>query len=779
MVLCLFLSVEGYSQRNYLIKGKVLNEFQIPIENAHVKLLNNNQGTVTDKDGVFIMSNISSGSYTVKISFIGYLPQTLSVTVDDLNVTNLNFYMQPNFEELEGVTLVTQSKKSKLEATAQAVSVIDTKEAVLKSGDLAEVMSQTQGVSIRRGGGMGDKVTFSLNGLSGNQIRFFLDGIPLKYQGYNFGFAVIPVNFINRVEIYKGVVPAKYGADALGGVVDLISPKITAGFKGSAYYQTGSFGTHRSAVSFQNLNTDTGFLISGNVFYDYAKNNYKVDVDVADELGKLSNVNVPRFNDAYQGYGANLSFGFIDKSWAKNFIIKGFITDYTKEIQNNYLMTGLPYGEVIAFRKSVGSIITYDKAMSNQILLEATIGYNYSKRQFRDVSNCVYNWFGECFSINNVPGEVISQFSNGASNQFTWNNTLFSRINTTWKISDMQTLQATIAPNFVNQKGDEEFATTYDPTNEKRELITWVNGIEYRVNTTNNSFKNILFLKNYYQKIKSEQIILPANYIATRKRNVHYFGFGNGLKYNLNQKISTKLTYEYAVRLPQPDELFGDGQFIVSNLALKPERSHNANLEFSLKKQEISHSQWKLYTNLFLRKTNDLILFVPGLDRDNSFQNVLKATSIGGEVSGKWRSKDNKFQLSANGTYQDFYNNSKEGDFESFSGDRIPNKPYFFANASSKYIFNSVLQTNDKLSAFIDARYIHDFFISWESAGVDKLTIPNQKLYNLGVTYDCKINNLKYAISAEAQNITNEKNFDFYGVQKPGRAFYIKLVTQF
>jgi len=62
-----------------------------------------------------------------------------------------------------------------------------------------------------------------LNGFSGNQVRFFLDGVPMDNFGSSFQINNIPINFAERVEVYKGVVPIWLGSDALGGAVNIIT----------------------------------------------------------------------------------------------------------------------------------------------------------------------------------------------------------------------------------------------------------------------------------------------------------------------------------------------------------------------------------------------------------------------------------------------------------------------------------------------------------------------------------------------------------------------------
>jgi len=784
-IVLLFLFSSTFLLAQNRITGKVNDEQGNPLSGVNIQLLGTQINAATNADGFYQIENLAKGSYTIQISLDGYISKKQTIVLENsvnttVAITLEKAHTSKEAEKLNDVVVKGVSEKRKKEETAEAVSVIEMKEAKFKTADLGEVLAQTQGINVRRTGGLGSRTNFSMNGLTGNQIRFFLEGIPLEYHGYTFGISTVPVNLVDRVEVYKGVVPIEFGADALGGAVNLITPKIKSGFSGSFSAQAGSFGTYRTSLILSDYNKKTGFFIKGNGFYDTSQNNYKVDVDIPDDEGKNRKVTVPRFHDAYKGYGIQLITGVKDRVWAKELSIEGFYTNYTKEIQHNQLMVGAPYGEVMTYRKSAGTVLTYRNDFGDNFNLDLIAGYNYRERQFIDVSDYVYNWYGQRIedSVGNVSGEISD--STAPSDTYTWNNDFFTRLKASWKINDQYSLSFTSAPTFSKQNGDDRLNNGYDPASAARELFTWVNGADFKINAFNEKLENIFFVKNYSQKIDSEEKIPSNNTVIKEGRSVNYFGFGDGFRFKFNEQFSTRLTYEYATRLPQTDELFGDGQFIQGNINLKPERSHNVNFELFFKsKENYERSSWLVQTNFFLRKIDNQILFVPSLDRNNTYQNVFAATSKGIEVAGNWTSKNDKLSFRANSTYQHFYNDSNEGIFAAYKGDRVPNQPYFFANGSAAYSFHNLIGKSDKLSFFLDARYVYEFFTSWESASVNEFVIPSQKTFDFGSTYHNSIKGVRYALTAEIQNLTDEKNYDFFGVQKPGRSFNIKLVTQF
>jgi vitamin B12 transporter len=118
----------------------------------------------------------------------------------------------------------------RLRRSAEAIDVFELRKSQAQTADMGEVFSRMQGVAMRRDGGLGSVSRFSLNGLYDDQIRFFFDGLPFEFSGFPFGppfgMANVPVNLVDRVAIYRGVVPIRFGADALGGAVNLVGPDV-------------------------------------------------------------------------------------------------------------------------------------------------------------------------------------------------------------------------------------------------------------------------------------------------------------------------------------------------------------------------------------------------------------------------------------------------------------------------------------------------------------------------------------------------------------------------
>ena len=116
-----------------------------------------------------------------------------------------------------------------------------------------------------------------------------------------------------------------------------------------------------------------------------------------------------------------------------------------------------------------------------------------------------------------------------------------------------------------------------------------------------------------------------------------------------------------------------------------------------------------------------------------------------------------------------------------YDGDRIPNRPYLFANSTLRLNWTNVLANFDELSATWNFRFVEEYDLIWESVGIEefKQVVPSQEIHSFGLTYTRDLFPYTFNVTAEVQNLTNNKLYDFYGVQRPGRAFYLKGTFEF
>ncbi|MFP2956330.1 TonB-dependent siderophore myxochelin receptor MxcH [Myxococcus sp. 1LA] len=750
---------------------------------AEVLLLAPDGGTQSprvDARRRFQVTGLAPGVYELHAYVPGCEPQAYRVQVAAGQRTEVDAVLGESVS-LETTIEVTGRQLSKGEErtlSAEAVHVVELKEARQQTADLGEVLSRNSGVSVQRNGGLGSASRFSLNGFSGEQVRFFLDGVPLELAGFGQGLANVPVNLLKRVEVYRGVVPVRFGADALGGAVNLVSSDGDEPSGTSLSLQAGSFGTYRGAVSGQYRLGANGLFVKGHAFGDLAQNDYNVDVLVADDRGRQQAARVPRFHDGFVAGGAGLEVGVVDQPYAERLSLRVFGTRSRKELQHNIVMT-VPYGEARSGESNYGALATWAQGglLGGKLRLDAVGGYSRRDTDFRDLGQFVYDWYGNPGVVRTQPGELGLT----PSDQVLWQHSVLARAHADYEVSQTQRIRFSLSPTFATRQGEDRLrrgSGQRDPLTAQRDLLTLVGGLEHELALSDGRVKNVAFVKGYVMRSNSEEV-LPGNIFRRSDQSSERVGVGDSLRVFLPHGLLAKASYEFATRLPSPDELFGDGVLVLSNLGLRPEVSHNANLELSLDDWRTGAGSFRGSVGGFARLADQLI--VPQGTADSlSYDNVYAARSVGVEASAGWTTPGDWLALDANATWQDFRNAGGGGAYAAFKGDRIPNRPWLFANASARLQRRALLQPSDTAALVFTSRYVHSFFRGWESQGLReyKDDVDAQLIHTAALSY-VREGTPTLGGTLEVFNFTNAKAYDFFGVQRPGRTLSVKLTADF
>lgn len=174
-------------QQVHSIQGKVVDASGAPLPYAYLHLDSLNKSAIANENGEYIFKDINPGIYSISAQTMGFKLQIRKVILGSTSSVKVDFTLEEDVKQLEEVTIAITSEKSQIEKEAKAVTVIETKEDKQKTEDLGEVLSRSEGVSVRRAGGLGSTMRFSLNGLADEQIRFFVSVLSA-------GFYVLQVN---------------------------------------------------------------------------------------------------------------------------------------------------------------------------------------------------------------------------------------------------------------------------------------------------------------------------------------------------------------------------------------------------------------------------------------------------------------------------------------------------------------------------------------------------------------------------------------------------------
>ena len=109
--------------------------------------------------------------------------------------------------------------------------------------DLAALMREVPGVNVVRTGSIGAASTITLRGSNADQVRIFVDGVPVNIvAGGGVDVSTLPIGDVESVEVYRGSSPLAFGESAMGGVIS-ITTRTPGQARARARSGMGSFGT--------------------------------------------------------------------------------------------------------------------------------------------------------------------------------------------------------------------------------------------------------------------------------------------------------------------------------------------------------------------------------------------------------------------------------------------------------------------------------------------------------------------------------------------------------
>jgi outer membrane receptor protein involved in Fe transport len=782
------------AQPTGMLEGTIRDETGEPGSLASIGEATTNRYSVAETNGKYQLQ-LSPGVHKISCSMIGYESQLIEITINAGKTTVYNFRLKKaGNAQLEDVTVEGMSIKKTIETQGFAVNVIDTKEAALRNLQTNELLDRTVGVRVRQNGGLGASVEYNLNGMSGRAVGIFIDGIEISTYGSSFNLNSIPPAMIERIEVYKGVLPAHLSGDLLGGAINVVLKKGFTRNSFNASVSYGSFNTFQSDVSGMYRSKKTGFTARTSAFYSYSDNNYEVWGKFARNTlpdGTLENVRTRRFWDAYKSLGGRFEVGFTDVKWADVFLLGYNGSDTYKEIQHGQYMTQPYMGRFSESRANVFSL-NYDKKNFITDGLRLTVNGVYSDRNqyIEDTVSWVYNWSGEkMIGFNGQPIKSRTGAQQGAPTMNTINRKIVNlRSNLGYNIAPNHRVTLNHVFYTVDRKDEDQarhvvermyFATS--------DLSKNVFALNYEAQTIGGRLKTNLFGKLYqqniqrispYQETVNGEAVYKESYIDDNRNTT---GFGLAASYTLTPRIILISSAEKAVRMPSEAEIFGGPEEnIIANPALRPEISYNLNVGFRLGAFTFGQHKLSLSGNGFTRNIRDKIVrraedrLVNEAVQAMPFENLQLAQSIGfeGEVNYVYGKNLNiMFSFSK-------FNSLFKQEFDRVTGQKLdrynrqlPNEPFFTMNGNIQYRINNAIQKASVLNLYYNVGYVNPFNTIWVQS-VNTET-PRQISQDFGTSY--MFPGRRIVVSLDVKNMFNAEVYDNFAVQKPGRGFYMKL----
>jgi outer membrane receptor protein involved in Fe transport len=765
------------------LRGRVTDLHGQALQGVTISLLPKAEQTLTDAQGHFLFPALPKGQYQLAVQYLGFALFEQTVQLPLASDSLLKIILQTESTTLDEVHIQSENENDRVRKQVLKALVVDTRQAAEQPTTLAELMNRTTGIRMRQSGGLGHGVDVSINGFQGNSVQYFRDGIPLDYLGSGYGLHAVPVNLLERVEIYKGVIPIRLGGDALGGAVHLISRKPERSTV-NASYALGSFHTHVAQLNVYHTRPGAKWFIGMEGFYNDAKNDYRADVQVVNEQANLEDVRVKLFHNGYQHAFGEAYAGLKNLPWADElrFSVAGF--GLQRESQHPALMTN-PYGAVMVHQKGWIPSLRYQKSLWNQTLhIDQFLTYSKTERGRTDTLHGTYNWYGEftpSTDMGESPRKSLSRIDFSSA---------ISRTHLTAKIHPQHQIEMNWTLHWSHRLGEDPYGfrfegTDIDVLSKKANYNKTVGGLSWQSLWLDNRLTNVASVKYFYFQSKGINGFMANETTLNdfQSFSQNHWGFSNALKYQVNAFQFVRASLEWTNRLPRENELFGDHDTRAPNFELKPERSLNAQISYAIHKPA-----YQLEIGGFYRKTKGMIMLIPVQPPFAQYQNLDSVRGYGFEIDAKVPLHE-QIQLLANVTWQDNRMVQISSPVHQWmEGTRLRNTPYFFANAGIQSYFEHIIRKGDRIQPYIHWNFIREFYLNniprdkepggflglFGQAGVPVTNVvPDQHLLSLGTTYF--IPNRRLAVSGEIKNILDAKLYDYYKIQRPGRSFHLKL----
>lgn len=734
---------------------------------VNVFLENTNIGTSTNSEGYFSLSGIKSGKYILKTSLLGYESSSKKVYIVDKKTQTISFFMKETAQSLEEVTIVAKSKARKLREQAMPVSVISMSQLSGTVNSIEDVLNKTVGVTIRSSGGVGSASRLSVRGLEGKRIGFFIDETPLNDQSDFIDINDIPVDLIDRIEIYKGVVPAKFGGSSMGGAVNIVIKEYPDRYADFSY-TLESFNTHKvSSILKRNLK-DKGLVFGIGGGYTYADNNYTM------ESPYVKGLKIKRNHDQFKKLmiGGNLK---ATKWWFDEVSFEPVFIDTYREIQ------GIEADIREAFIESKAYILANTMKKDDFLIpgldFDMSTAAAYTQYSLVDKAKKWYDWDGKAYPAPSPQGgELGNRYASDSDDK---KFTLLNKLNLEYLLNEQHSLNFNSLFTLANGKPKDELKdlslgkkTVFDS-----KMQSWVVGLTYDFHSKGDKFLNSFTTRYYIYTMKTKNSnIYGIGDVEDIDLNKSDIGISNAMRYRFLPNLMGKFSAGYDVRIPSETELLGDGYSITPAENLLPERNTSVNLGVLYDLTGKHRSNLQLELSGFYMHLKDMIRFTKGFI-GAQYQNFGEMKTLGVEFEAKADIFSFLYGY-GNITYQDLRDVREYEENSSVSnstkGKRMPNIPYFMANAGLEFHKNNLFGgRGQNTRIFADMSFIEEYFYDFEVTKKEKRRIPRSTSIDLG--FEHSFMNQSVFISAKIKNLTDAKILSEFNRPLSGRSFGIKL----
>lgn len=602
---------------------------------------------------------------------------------------------------------------------------------------LPEILQSVAGVKISRFGGLGSFATISIRGSTADQVRFYLDGVPLNtVQGGGLDLSTIPLDLIESIEVFRGQTPAEFGQAGIGGIVDIHTRRPDGTFLTRIKTGGGSFDSLLGSAVHSGHTSGFRYLLGTDV--QQTQGDFPYLDDNGTPFNQDDDDRVTRSNNESLAWGAA---GRAEYELGANDAIEMAIHTHTKD-------QGVP--GLGNFRSRTATLETarqsatlaWRRMRSGPESVEARVsGFVTLQRQsFKDTAGEI----GVASQDNR--DRTLGWGANGRAampigERQRW--TAFAEVR-----QEAFTPRDALFPNPLTAGRRDTMVVTLQDEVEifpPRLLIVPSGRFEYALN------RAWLVAPQTSDRVS-----------ATERRTLANPTGRLGARYKIRHDLTASANVGTAYRIPDFTELYGDRGFIQGNPDLKPESGLNADagLLHEVPRAGVMDS---LRTGivLFGSRVTNLIQFVQNSQQTAVAENFNRVRVLGLEAQLD-ASLLRHAEVSTTYTHQRTTDVSPSA---THRGRTVPGRPFNEVTARSG-IFNAWGKV------FYEFEFTEGNFLDRSNF----LLVPARLIHNTGVTFKFL---KRFSATAEAKNITANQLVDYNGFPLPGRSYFGSLTATF
>ncbi len=628
--------------------------------------------------------------------------------------------------------------------TSTFATVVDTRETTARVETVADLLTESVGVQVRQFGGLGAFSTVSIRGSTPNQVDIFLDHVRLNQANAGLvDLGDLPLDNIERIEIYRGFAPLQLGAGSIGGAINLVTRQVTDQPHNRASLSYGSFDTRKvSLYRSQRFPTrHLGYL----ALFNYTESDG--DFEFFDDNGTRFNTRddeiATRTNNDFRSFNVSAKGEITLAQWALT-----LSNDFFTKDQGVNGLSNLQSEARLGVNRNVVTLLAKRQGFPTTATdIRFQLAHTWQHERFEDLRGNITGGpededsTSHIWSVQGLLNWYLDDGSQIAGPMLEWRYETLRTIN---KLPEIRGLPADRGPlqrrvNVIVALQDE--ILLFDERLALRPLL--------RYQYVSSRFGDQPNFNRFTTDIPNQD-------------RAHNVSPSLGIKINLASFFHIKANAGRFHRIPTLLELFGDRGITIGNPKLDTETSINWDVGWTLELPgDAVIDRLFLEYAYFGSRADDLIVFVQNSQASARAENIGAADIWGHEVS--WSvSAWSHLRFYGNYTFQ----SAKDASETISRGNQLPGRPRHELHQGIEGFIRL-----GKLSYELD--YISQNFLD----RANFRPVNHRLLHNIRLTLTPLGKRLK--LTFEAKNLTDNQVGDFRGFPLPGRSFFRTVEGRF